>query len=542
MGNTVKVTGSVDDREMLQAWQRQLKLLDRMEKKLDKVGRAGDKSGKRTQSGFKGALTQVTKFAGAIGIVSSALGVARLVASQLRKEIDNIRSRQGDAGAVQVETARVQREALFNLGPERFEKLNNAVADIQGKTGARQVDLFKTASVALSFKGRDLKDEDAFDAVLQAARINPFDQEEQTAVAQGILAQKKKTGGTAEEVAGFQIAVKRASPVAESELFSTNIAPGIADLSQPLFGNTPQQSGALLATMGQGIGDATGRITRNASINLAKQLQVLLPNEKGGTLGRLKKVSETEELRERMIGSLSKSMQKELEKGESGEKGELTGEAKAFATIIALLSEGNNKTKTLLQKTLADLPKLSDGDELLNRELKTINKVKLQQTAQLHDAGVATVEKIKLSDTSGGRTGILRQQLSDVLKAAGRSKTEQEISGLLFDAKGGLKGDGTQTAIEKLLQVAEDLRDGETRNVFQTSSSPYRISDGNSRTQFTPATEQELKNAEALVALAKKIESLTKALEENTDKTNQNTSSKRTLFPPRISPTQMLER
>ncbi len=539
MGKTVKVTGSVDDREMLQAWQRQLKLLDRMEKKLDQVGKAGDKSGKRTQSGFKGALTSVAKFAGAIGIVSTALGVARLVASQLRKEVDNIRSRQQDAGAVQVETAIAQKRAMLNLSDDRKQPLVDAVERTQKLTGAKQSVLYDTNSAALSFKGSKLTDEVAYDATLQAARIEPVDGEQQVSLATGFLAQIKKTGGTPAQIAGFQLLVKQASPVTEAGKFAQNIAPGIADLVA--LGDTPREAGTLLATLGSGMSDKEGSKTRTASTNFALQLKQKLPNVEGGTLGRIEAASQMPKLREELLGSLDKSVKEAIKKGEIGEGGNLTGRAAVLPTLISLLQEDDNEMKQLMRATYQSIPNLVDGAEALNKQLGIISKQPLQQTAGIYNAGVATVDSIKLGDTEGGRTGILRQQLSDVLKASGRSKTEQEISALLFDAKGGLRGDGTQAAVEKLLEVAEDLRDGSTERIFSSVSAGPGAAPSSSLS-FVPATPQEKENAAALASLAAEIKNLTKAVEDNTDETDKNTNSKRIPFPPRISPTQMLER
>lgn len=543
MSKTVSVTGTVDDTQMLQAWQRQLKLLDRMEKKMDQVGRNGGRAGRTTQSGFQRAFSQAQKFAGSIGIVSSGLGVAVMVANQLRKEIDNIRSRQAKAADTQKTVAMSQREALFNFGGARGQDLINAVEKISADTGSKQVDLYKTASAALSFKGASISDQEAFDAVRVAAQIDPFNQEEQTSIAQGILAQKKKAGGSAAEVAGFQIAVKQSSPVVSAADFGANIAPGIGDLTQ--FGNNPRQAGAFLATLGQGIGDSSGRVTRNAAINFAGQLEKLLPGVQGGTLERMAVIQNNDQLRQKMLGTLDQQLRAEMDAQAVGSAGDLTGEAKALPTLIAMLQKDNNETKALLQKTLAAIPELSQGDELLSATLSRVNSETLQQTAIVDQMAAATAEGARARDTAGGRTGAMRQRLGEIFEATGQSKTEQEIQSLLFDAQGGLNNDGVTPALKQLRRLESDLRDGDVVMGSSTGmGSGYYNPSAPVATTRRAATEQELANADQIAQLIKSIQEMVDATQENTRETKQNTTETRTGRDrrPRQSPTADLTR
>jgi len=55
MGTTVKLTQSVDDRAVVQAFERQLKLLDKLERRLDDSGGKGNKSGERTATSWLNA-------------------------------------------------------------------------------------------------------------------------------------------------------------------------------------------------------------------------------------------------------------------------------------------------------------------------------------------------------------------------------------------------------------------------------------------------------------------------------------------------------
>lgn len=536
MANTVKLTQTIDDREVVNALHSQLKLIDKIAAKLDKVGKSGRRGGRDTAQGFAGAAREVGKFIGAITGVGTVLGAAQLAVSQIRKEVEMIRSRQKDAGDTQVNVARAQREALLNLGPERAGKLNEVIDQIADETGAQRLDLFKTASVALSFKGRDLEDEDAFDAVRQAARLNPFDAEEQTSIAQGILAQKKKTGGTAEEVAGFQLAVKRASPVAASKEFSDNIAPGIADQIQ--FGSSAREAGALLATLGQGIGDPTGRITRNAAINFTKQLAQLAPEEQG-TLARLEAIRNDPERRSHLLGVFDEQMQREAAAASGDDSadptGALTGEAKAFATMVALLQQQDNDTQRLLRKTLQDIPELSQGDELFNRELALVDAETLQQTARLADVAKSAAEGIRLSDTGGGRAGISRQALDDLLKASGVGATRSDLLKLAFEAQGGLSESQPIGAVVDLLRGESDrLRNpGIDHEATAISGTAVQIPVSDRDRKTAEALDQAAQRLEsALGATAERLERNTAATEANTRETGRQTNTPAHTAPP----------
>ena len=232
MTQKIQTTFSADDREIIKSMLKQQKEITKIQQKLLQAGRAGGRAGKMTDSSFGQATSTLKTFVGVIAGVGSVVAGVAAVAAQVRREIENIRNRQRKAADTQLQVAAAQREALFNFEPDKTltqKQLSPAIARISEQTGARQTGLFQAFSTAASFKGAKLTNRDALEAVEVAAEISPGDQAAIVAQSQAILAQQKRTGGKARQIAGQQLAVKRLSPVASGEAFATNIAPGIAD-------------------------------------------------------------------------------------------------------------------------------------------------------------------------------------------------------------------------------------------------------------------------------------------------------------------------
>ena len=452
--SNVKLTQTIDDREVVKAFQKQNQLLEKLSRNLDRVGKKGGQAGKQTKREFASATGSALKFAAAITGVGSVVGAIGVAARQLNAELANIRSRQREAANAQLSVAQFQRDALLNFGGKRGAQLNKAANAIAEQTGASRIGVFRAISTAASFKGASISDKFAFNAVREAARIQPDNPDAIVTIAQGILAQKKRSTGTAKQIAGFQLGIKRLSPVASDEEFAKNIATGIPD--QVALGNTPEQSGALLAALGQSIGDPTGRVTRTAAINLSKQLQIALPNVPGGTFGRLNFIRSPAgaKVRSRLLGPLQRSLRKTRQHAQGAGVG-ISTEAKSFATVIDLLQAQSNPTQQLFAQTLAAVPQISGSGQFLDSQLAGINKQALQQTTEFKRRLVAGKERLRLSDIREGRVGIGRDELRGLLKASGSSSIDQTISGLQFDFS---TASGTVPVDEVIAQLRERAR------------------------------------------------------------------------------------
>lgn len=89
-GNSVQLTQTVDDRDVVQALQRQLKLIDQIEKRLDDTGKAGDRAGKKTALSWANAKAAFDFGVQALGAFSEANQRIIQEADQIGQKYDEI--------------------------------------------------------------------------------------------------------------------------------------------------------------------------------------------------------------------------------------------------------------------------------------------------------------------------------------------------------------------------------------------------------------------------------------------------------------------
>jgi hypothetical protein len=511
----VKLVQTIDDRDVVTALANQLKLQEKLIRNMDRLGKSGQKSGKETETGFSRATREIGRMATAlIGVGSITTGIQRMV-QLVRREIENIRSRQTDAGQTQIELAAAQRDALLNFGGGRGAELNQLAAGISSSTGASQLAVQQALSKAFSFKGASLSDQQAADAVRVAARLTPGDAEAIKVQSQGILGQQKITGGTAEQIAGFQVGVKRLSPVSENEDFSNFVAPLIGDLVR--LGNNVRDAGAVSAAFGQSINDPSGRQTATAAVRLQAQLNQFVPNVEGffNQLDFIRSEAGTA-IRQRLLGALDEERtQAENEAAAASgvvEKGEASARAKAFATITDLLQRQGNATQALFAETRRQVPTLAESGTFLNREIAAINRNPLQVTAAAQRTFQIGSEELQLLNIRGGRASVTREGLQKLFKDAGVSATGQTLEGLGFEAgtEFGTEGAPLGFAASRLRDRARRLTD--PRTVSTTSAIQAGADFGGGTGLPTigerTVTEEDRRNAEIFADIARKLEQL----------------------------------
>lgn len=444
----IKVTQTLDDSQMIKELLKQQSIIVRTKQKLGEMTKAAKKGGDDMGSSFGRATGELKNLAGAITGIGSVTAGMMAVVRQVQTEIENIKSREKDAASAQLDAAKAQRSALFNFSPDASldrKTFRERIALISSETGASEAGLYQAASTALSFKGAGLSNAEALQAVAVAARIEPGDPGAITTISQGILAQQKRTGGTAFQIAGFQQAVKQISPVASNQEFAQNVAPAIANLKD--FGDDAKAAGALLATLGQGGGDPTGQVSATAAVDFARQLELAMPKVAGGTIGRLKYLQTPAgaKIRKRLLGAMD--VESEQAKGTPG----LHGRAKMFSTMRGLVSGADTDQSRLLEQNLAALPELgSESSAVLRGLIDAVNSETLQRTAALQRTVKSGAERIKLGDTAGGRRSISREGLGELMKAGGSSALEQSFESLKFEHGDVAPIDSVVTQLEKM--------------------------------------------------------------------------------------------
>lgn len=517
---------------MLRAVQGLHQALDKTVAKLNQVAQKSDAASQKSAQGFTKAGqaanlagTQMMRFVSGASGIGSVLGGFIAIARQLKVEYDDLLRRQGQAAKTQISVAAAQRGAIENLGNDptlSVANLNKRIAEIQQRTGAGQGALFSAASGAFSFKGRGITAAQALEAVEAAATQSPDDQAAIDTTTRAILSIQKRAPGTkASDIAGFITASKQSSPVVSNQAFAQNIAPGIADLVG--FGNTPQQSAALLAAMGQGMNDSEGATTRTAALTLAKQVMEATPKMKGSTLDRLAFIQSEEgtAVRKRLLGPM-------LDEAGAAEKAGLSGEAKAFTTMAGLLQSGETAQKTELANTLRDIPTIANAGKVFKQTMANINSQPLQQQAALQRSLASGAEGIQIGDIVGGRASISRAGMEEVLQSSGLNTIAQRA--ILGEFEIATRG-GTQAPVD---QIAKSFRE---RASYLSRTEEYVSSGVGGQGVAIPRTpsSEDSRLANALTQLASSLEGFQKSVQENTKATQQNSDAAKVEPKPRFS-------
>jgi len=530
MSNTVKLTQTVDDRDMVESLRRTVGMLDKMERKLDSTGKKGQKAGADTKSGFEGALGTLSKFGSAItGVGTLVQGVQKL-GQALLDEYESIKQARGEAHNVQMSVAQAKREAMANVGAEHNARMTATVLGISLKTGATQEDVYKVVGGAASFRG-NLSIDDAFAASEVAARIDNSSADAMKPMAEGILTVQKVAGGSTEDNAGFQMRMKAAATMSSNKDFAENIATATADMVR--MENSVEDSGAFLAYLTHASGDSTGKSTRTAALQLAKQLQLAAPHEKG-VIAQLDAVRNSPAIAKRLLGSqipreYDAQTRAAIMSGKmTTDKGELTSEAKFTAAFASLLIDENSRSE--LERTrsklgtvrgaASELHAFEAGERsdplLLNaREVRRAEARVVDQQISNPSATAARVDELYQTSLRNQGWGSMSQwwSLGDgpvphlaQLTGSGVDDAELRANQLKYaatihrkkgDEAGALDLEATAAQIEKIREVMA-LREEARGN-------------------------REQQSPEALGELAVAVRELKQVNQENTDATRENT-------------------
>ena len=553
MSRTVKLTQSVDQREVIQAMQTLNAMMDKTARKLDQVGQRGKGAGDHLTTGLKGANRELgtgmqlaDKFmgkltqAGANLSITAVQAVAREFVANLRQAYETIKEMRGLSADRQLQVAEAQRSARGNFGKENIPLLEGAVQQI-GSMGGDTVNAYDALGTAFSFKG-SLTPEQAVDAVVQSQKVSGQALEP---LSQAVLAQMKATGGTAEEILGFQMRLKQLTPVSSNEDFATHVAPSVSGLVRQ--GLTPQEAAGLVATMGQGMDDPTGRRTRTSVTRFASQIYKatngVVP-EGASFTERLQTVQNTEGIRKKLLGSFDptgegvdeETLRAILSGDATPAQMGISAEAAALATTVDLINGKLMQTYESFKTQSGDV----EGSAPFFREfVDMLNEGKLQQFRSTHNRAESFVDSLTIG-SPGSRLAdaekfyketmalradpITQGTLETVHKPATymASWTPSVVDDIALKMQI-MKSAAGQREQEGRLKDAEDLRKGveylrELGRQAQQMEGRQTIENS---LPAGPVRDQALKNFDAMMQLGHQLQQNTAATKENTAVANQ---------------------
>lgn len=475
--------------------------LDKTIDKLNKVEQASGQATKATAGGMEQATASALKFVGALTGVGSAVAGVMAIANQIRREYDNLVSRQKDAANAQIGFETQLAEAVRNAaGLLTGDEIKKKTIEIAGQVSADQSAVAAALSSTLSAVGPTNRAEaqQAFEATRAAMQFAPeMGGSDVSALAGTAVDIAKRTGATPAQAIGFMQNIGGVARVPSLQNLSGNVAPAVMSVSQ--FGGSMQEAGGLVSALTQGMADTEGRISGTAAIGLAEQLRERLPGM-GSTAERIAAIQ----------GDPAK-FKAFFQGGRFGNKKfePASFEKKALASVEQLLTPGTMMARAFTEGT----EKIGDvqgaGQATFDQLMKEVNSVTPASRAS-RAISTATSES-RILDTVGGMTSITREGIQDFLKANGVSSLSRTAESLVFEGETLAGESPMDSAARRLRRRASNLEAG-----------PGLMGDESFSATPVPASKEDLRASAAFNRLAAAIEKLSEETKQNTDATRQN--------------------
>lgn len=515
MANDVTVRLTAEDAQLVAAWKRARQAQDAFEQGLRNTATEANRTDAALGKMLTSGTANVGKFVAAFTGVGSVVAGIMALANQLKAEYQNLIARQKAARDTQLGIAEAQREAAKALAAgdktASLDFMQTEVSRISQSTGANQAAVYSAISSALGAKPAGVSDKDVIEAAGVAARLSPTNPAALETNLSAFMFQRAATGGSWEDIAGYQMRLKGLSPTKSEESFARNIAPAIGRGKG--FGVSPDEQSGLLAYFGTQMGDTEGMVTANAVTNFEKQLFELTAGKvDGGAVARLKflQTEAGKAARAKLIGPLA-AAEKGARSGKGGEAFGITGEAKAFSTILGLVQ---GQDIAALEKTIGDVGTTAGSGDLFRTSTAAIDAMPLQQNARAQRLIDAAAQNIQAQDIRGGRGAISREGLMKILQTTGATDITQKLALARFeaitsggtDAAGGALGKSLGGLADDLLRpqatgrkVTQPVYNPALRNIV--TGEPVRVG---SRIvdEMRPATDQDRATAAQLRELA----------------------------------------
>ncbi len=239
---------------------------------VDKVKKEYEKAGASGMEAFgPKAVSMVGTLAGALGI---GLGLAGVL-QKVKEEFDAVKQSRDRALNATMNVAEAEANFIRNIGPEERDEGLKRIQDLSKKTGVSEKDLYIRTSEALSARG-DMPLSAVFDSVEVSTRL-ARNADEGKAIASAGLDIAKFTGATPEQSIGYLMKIGETAHVSSTEKIAENLAPAMR--AAMATGASLPAAGAGWSAFTQGINDSEGRVSSNAFINFATQLEKYLPAE-----------------------------------------------------------------------------------------------------------------------------------------------------------------------------------------------------------------------------------------------------------------------
>lgn len=348
---------------------------------------------------------------GRMAKVGAGVGVVFKVIQQLRLEYENLIDRQRQAASPQLSLAKIQSQAVRNLGVDKEFDAKKLFAVIRGQSqtlGVKEETLTAAISDALSARG-DGTARSAIKSVLAAARLDRFGDKESIRTLAGSATDiRKQTGLTDEAALGFLSQIGQLSRVTRTEELSRNIAPAVVSVLSS--GVSKEFAGSMAAALSQGIVDNTGRVSRTSLVSVITALEKFDPGENIEQTFRRLLVNQGD--RQRFFA-------------------ENPFEKKALFAVRQLFTQGTKVNQTFfggLQTLRKDPQAQFDSIVQQTESLESFRIAKLDQVSK------NAVEQLQFADIDGAISAVVRDNAKGLRKALGDTALWQKFMEVGVDA------------------------------------------------------------------------------------------------------------
>jgi hypothetical protein len=419
---------TADDKDIIAAFNRMNKELDKAKLKAKEAGDAAKKAEQDRKNGIEGNVIALGKMAMKWVSVQSAIQIATA-------EIERYHQAQKDAGIETVATADAQIKFFRNLGrvgAEESKKVQQQMKDIASAVQQPVKNVYAVATEAISAQG-NLSREQMLENVKMALRLAPESVPEATALGGALGDVASLTGsGNAAENAGLMLGMGEQARIPSMQQIAKNLIPAAIGVKQSLPGTGTAEATALVSTLTSVMKDKEGALSGTASIALASQLDSFFGDDaKVGKTdkegGLLKKLGD---------GTLLEQVAKLQNDPKAREaffaKASFEGKAKPF--VEELLTAGSPAAR-LFNQNRGKVPFGQVAIKQTDEFFANLQTTPEQQVANQQRAMAAQTSALQLANQTGASSSVIREEVVKQLGAASQGMVLDQLGAWNFDIR-----------------------------------------------------------------------------------------------------------
>lgn len=425
----IEIKFTVEDAQAFRVWQRQQAQAAKLNKLLKDLAKDGSRSSQAISQTALSAMRDIGKAtlaltgAGGIGAALQAL------ASQLRAELENIRSRDAASKDTQVEFGKafagLQRASggLLNRRELTEKTLQGAI-----EAGMDPAEFAMQVTNTLQAKGPETAADarTAIESATTVAQFYPEVSRDERAIMSGsvgdlVAAYKVST----EQSLGLLQNVAQAARVEGPQFMAQNAAPAMAQMA--MFGEGPQFAGALFATTTAQTVDREGATSKLIDLKLLERLREAFPEEKTGLKTgqeRLAYLQDNPKFQKAFLDG-GTILGKKLGEAEIGRS--------AGRPFLEDLMKKGSASDIKLKSFMNVVGGAEDWQKSHDTVKATVDSDPNMQRGRLEAQGKATVARIQLEHGLEGDSAVMRTALKEIEQATGVLDIRQKMTQLGFD-------------------------------------------------------------------------------------------------------------